>query len=184
MAVGGGFLQSLVEATSARIRQTYLRRLYDEVHSLEGTHGEALYYTAIILSPECIGNLIWWKEFLSHNPGQTSRSGTASSLSVTWGDGSGTGTGGTVERQHDMQVETWMGAWHPRVLRHSSNWKELRTLLWTIERMGKKQVPVAGTTVFYVTDNMPTYYIVQNGSSKSTELHRLIRDIKLWEALH
>jgi hypothetical protein len=34
VAVMGGLLQSLVDATPSRQGQTYLRRLYDEIHSL------------------------------------------------------------------------------------------------------------------------------------------------------
>jgi hypothetical protein len=134
VAVGGGFLQSLVEATPARVGQTYLRKLYDEVHGLEEVYGKALYYTSIVLTAECIADLVWWREFLVRNPCQVSRSGQAQSLLATWGDGSGTGTGGTIEEQHAPSIEQWMGAWHPLVLRHTSNslvlrhtsnWKEL-----------------------------------------------------------
>jgi hypothetical protein len=182
VAVGGGFLQSLVEATPARIGQTYLRKLYDEVHDAD-LFGKALYYTSIALSPACLADLVWWQEFLRRNPGQVSRNGQAESLLATWGDGSGTGTGGTIESPDEPEIETWMGAWSPRVLHHTSNWKELRTLLWTLERLGRRRQNLHGVTMFYFTDNMTTYYIVQNGSSKSPELHKLIRAIKLWEVI-
>jgi hypothetical protein len=72
----------------------------------------------IVLTPECVSDLMWWREYRLRNPGQTSRSGMASSLLATWGDGSGTGTGGAVESPDDDHIEQWMGAWHPRVLRH------------------------------------------------------------------
>jgi hypothetical protein len=38
-------------------------------------------------------------------------------------------------------------------------------------------------TILYFTDNMTTYYVVQNGSSKSPELHKLVQAIKLLEVL-
>jgi hypothetical protein len=183
VAVGGGFLQSLVEATPSRIGQTYLRRMYDEVHELEDKRGRELFYTMINLSPECVDDLRWWKDFLDHNPGNPSRSGMAGTLVGTWGDGSGTGTGGTVETQGTLTLETWMGTWNPRVHHFSSNWKELRTLLWTMERLVAGGKNLRGATMFYFTDNMTSYYIVQNGSSKSIELHKLIRKIKTYEVL-
>jgi hypothetical protein len=77
VVVGGRFLQSLVEATPARIGQTYLRKLYDEVHDAEDLFGKALDYTGIVLSAACIANLIWWRDFLQRNPGQVSRNGQA-----------------------------------------------------------------------------------------------------------
>ena len=70
------------------------------------------------------------------------------SVGVTWGDGSGTGTGGTLEFLQDQgapRIETWMGAWAPHVANYDSNWRELRTLLWTIERMCRKEEEDLGT---------------------------------------
>jgi hypothetical protein len=40
-----------------------------------------------------------------------------------------------------------------------------------------------GLTLFSFTDNLVTYYIVQSGSSLSSELHKLIREIKRLELL-
>jgi hypothetical protein len=75
-----------------------------------------------------------------------------------------------------------MGAWNPWIYRFNSNWKELRTLLWTLEWLeDSEDHNLNGVTLFYFTDNMATYYVVQNGSSKSPELHRLIRAIKWHE---
>ncbi len=38
-----------------------------------------------------------------------------------------------------------------------------------------------GSTLFYFTDNMVSYYVVQNGSSANPALHELICRIKMWE---
>ena len=73
VAVGNGFLQSLVEGTPARQGQTYLRKLYDKVHELEDLRGREMYYTEIELSEECVADLLWWKKFLQLNPGNSSR---------------------------------------------------------------------------------------------------------------
>lgn len=44
-AVGGGLLQSLVDATPSRQGQTHLRRLYDDIYLTTTKYGKALYYT-------------------------------------------------------------------------------------------------------------------------------------------
>jgi hypothetical protein len=183
VAIGNGFLQSLVASTPARQGQTYLRKLYDKVHELEDLRGKEMYYTEILLSEECIEDLQWWLKFLSVNPGNPSKAGAAESLTATWGDGSGTGTGGTEEAgMQEGAIDTWMGTWAPHVQHHDSNWKELRTMLWTLERALRKRDPrIIGGTLFYFTDNSSVYYIVKGGSSRSAELHKLARKIKMIE---
>jgi hypothetical protein len=107
------------------------------------------------------------------------------SLTAVWGDGSGTGTrtGGTGEELAcDGEMDTWMGTWAPHVKHHNSNWKELRTLLWTLEQVLKnKYLRIQGGTVFYFTDNSSVYYIVKGGSSKNIELHTLAQAIQIIE---
>jgi hypothetical protein len=183
VVVGNGFLQSLVEGTPARQGQTYLRKLYDKVHELENLWGKAMYYTEIVLSEECIEDLEWWTQYLQVNPGNPSKAGAAGSLTAAWGDGSGTGTGGTDEAlEAKGKIGTWMGTWAPHVRHHDSNWKELRTLLWTLERARKKNHSLLrGGTFFYFTDNSSVYYIIKGGSSKNSELHQLARNIKIME---
>jgi hypothetical protein len=77
-----------------------------------------------------------------------------------------------------------MGAWSPQVFHFDSNWKELRTLLWTLQRCYRRpdRHIYWGTTLFYFTDNMVSYFVVQGGSSSSPELHKLVREIKSLEA--
>jgi hypothetical protein len=183
VAVGNGFLQSLVESTPARQGQTYLRKLYDKVHELEEMFGKAMYYTDITLSEECIEDLRWWTLFLRSNTGNPSRAGTAGSLTASWGDGSGTGTGGTYERLREEGVmQIWMGTWAPHVKVYDSNWRELRTLLGTLERIHQEgRSYVRGGTLFYFTDNSSVYFIIKGGSSRSPELHKLARTIKMME---
>jgi hypothetical protein len=186
-SVCGGLLQSLVDATPARQGQVYLRRLYDDVHHTSSLYGKPLYYSIMELSSDSKADLEWWRIFLELNPGNPSASGSMSSLEVTWGDGSGTGTGGTSERienggARSAQMISWMGGWGPHVHHFDSNWRELRTLLWTLERKLRRGEG-AGSTLFYFTDNLVTYFIVMNGSSKNPDLHALVRRIKLIEIL-
>jgi hypothetical protein len=79
-----------------------------------------------------------------------------------------------------------MGAWLPSALKRTSNWKELNTLLLTLQQLirdPKLAAVVAGTTVFYFTDNVVTYYISHSGSTGIKPLHRLIMKIKDLERL-
>jgi hypothetical protein len=189
LAVMTGLLQSLVDGTPQRTGQTYLRELYNELHGLE-LWGRAMYYTDVVISEKAMADLDWWKAFLQLNSGNQSRTATSGSLSVTFGDGSGTGTGGTFETlRHDgpslPELEPWMGVWAPHVHHFDSNWKEARTLLWTMERLHGRgqQNRVRGATLFYFTDNIVTYYVIQNGSSSSPVLHDLVRAVKHLELL-
>jgi hypothetical protein len=186
--VCGGLLQSLVEATPGRQGQTCLRSMYDDVHALADSTGRTIYYSMIQLSQSTQDDLHWWLEFLDLNPGSPSRTESMGSLTVTWGDGSGTGTGGTSETLQDTQgralptqIDTWMGVWTPEVQHFDSNWRELRTLLYTLQRHERNRTNLRGSTLFYFTDNLVTYYVVQNGSSSSPALHNLVRQIKQCE---
>lgn len=74
------------------------------------------------------------------------------------------------------------GKWMPCGYRFSSNWKELSTLLLTLQHLrGTAPDSVIGTTVFYFTDNSTTYWISSSGSSSSPELHHLIEAIRTLE---
>ena len=142
LAVVTGLLQSLVEATPQRIGQTFLRRLYNRLHLLEGRPqdrpvGAALYFTRVELEPEEWLDLTWWEEALQLNIRVQAFSSQQGTLGVSYGDGSGSGTGGTVQVLGHSgacpNMEAWMGTWRPRVHSFSSNWKELRTLVHTLE---------------------------------------------------
>jgi hypothetical protein len=98
-----------------------------------------------------------------------------------WGDGSRTGTGGTFELPGGPR-RIWKGKWTPAVFHFSSNWKELSTLKLSLLQIRDGDLEaVRGTTVFYFSDNSPTYWISSSGSSASPALHRLIEDIRLLE---
>lgn len=186
LAVVLGRLQALVDGTPGRIGNSYLRRLYDELHALEARleNGRLQYFSPVLLTPAAWQDLEWWEDFLAVNPGATSASGKAATLVSTWGDGSGTGAGGTLEIREPNGVqapmEAWMGTWAPQVQSFSSNWRELRTLYETLARE-KASDRMRNRTVFYFTDNMVSYYVMESGSSPSPELHKLILQIKRLE---
>lgn len=191
LSVGVGLLQSLVDATPHRIGQTFLRRLYDRLHEVEGEGkvplptGSARYFTRVYLSPEDQLDLRWWEAALGMGIHVQASHGEPGSLAIAWGDGSGTGTGGTFQViGHDYNcapLEAWMGTWRPVVHSFSSNWKELRTLVHSLDRLAARDDGPTRCTLFYFTDNLVTYYIVTGGSSSSSELQKLIRRIKLLE---
>ena len=82
----------------------------------------------------------------------------------------------------DMML--WMGQWTPFIFSYSSNWKELQTLLLTLQNIARDApAEVYGTTLFYFTDNMVTYYINASGSSRSPGLHALVEQIRYHELL-
>jgi hypothetical protein len=108
-------------------------------------------------------------------------------LGVLFGNGSGSGTGGTIQiLDRDGQcstMEAWMGTWRPCVHSFSSNWKELCTLVYTLERELDGGGQLQKATLFYFTDNLVTHYIMSSGSSGSPELQKLIRLLKNLELL-
>jgi hypothetical protein len=187
-AIMGGLLQSLVNAAPSRLGQTCLQGIYDNVHHACPLTGRDLCCTSIVLSDSALADLGWWKDFLQLNPGDPSCSGSAGHLlTVDWGNGSaGTGTGGTSKTLDDFKLllmETWMGAWATHVHHFSSSWWELQTLVWSLERhcQAERKDMRDGGAVFCCTDNSVTYFVMQNGSSASPELHKLVRAAKLLE---
>ncbi len=186
-----GFLQSLVPATQSNIGNSFLRSLYSDLHSLKDENligTTAYYFTPLDLSATSNLELAWWDVALSQGLlSRQSQMPDMGTLGVKWGDGSGTGTGGTfnwVSVDTDTrlaELETWMGVWNGIVHRFSSNWKELRTLVISLQRLRKSDKPVSGRVFWYLTDNQVTYDICRSSSSSSIELHKLVREVRLLE---
>ena len=96
-------------------------------------------------------------------------------LGITWGDGSGTGAGGTFNLASPhlvtdvVQLEVWKGIWTLPILSFSSNWKVMRTLLSTLEIEKENGLGrVTNRRLLYLTDNMVTYDVFRRRTSKST----------------
>lgn len=182
LAVVAGTLQSLVEATPQRRGQTYLKRLHGHVRPSGLGSGLEPYCTTTSLAPEVTHDLIWWREYLLRTQGRYSRTRRAATLIPTFGDGSGTGTGSTWTLP-DGPLKMLKGKWSVGVFKFSSNWKELTTLRLTLEALLEEPIEeVTGTTVFYFTDNLVTYWIGAKGCSSEPRLHAQIEEIKLLEA--
>lgn len=189
LAIITGVLQSIVDATPQHIGQSYLRTLYDDLHFLEEGAtvkvGADKYFTQAFLSPCSLRALNWWSHHLRHTPGSTTyRAHSGRGIVLKWGDGSGTGTGGTTEFYELTEtqlaspgMELWMGVWGARAKPRTSNWKEARTVLESLlqERDTDR---LRGRMVFYMTDNLVSYYIINQGSSRTPGLHQLALEIK------
>jgi hypothetical protein len=181
LAVAAGVLQSLVDATPVRLGHTYLRRFHSLVRPPGLGSGLAPYLTTCPISDEVKRDLRWWRQFLLHDKGRFARSEFSATLVPMWGDGSGTGSGGTFVVPGGP-LRMWKGRWSPFVFKFSSNWKELSTLKLSLLQIRKDDSEaVRGTTVFYFTDNSTSYWIAASGSSASPGLHKLIEEIRLLE---
>ncbi|CAJ1968834.1 unnamed protein product [Cylindrotheca closterium] len=182
LAVAVGVLESLTEATPRRLGHTHLKEFHTLVHPPGLGIGAEPYYTTTCLNSRVLDELKWWKQFLLRSEGRFVRGWEAATLVPTFGDGSGTGTGGTLQLPN-CDFEMWRGKWKPAVYIFASVWKELATLKETLLRI--KESPqahlVIGTTVFYFTDNSGVYWIATTGSSKRRDLHQLLSEIRLLE---
>lgn len=186
-----GTLQSLVPATPNAVGANYLTPAYQCLHSLsiadfEGSHAR-FYASPVDLSPECIDGLLWFRQALLSGLSEQLQLHTLSSLGIAWGDGSGTGAGGTLEWCDPNtgplpQMDLWMGTWAPTVHRFTSNWRELRTLVASVERI--PPASIFRHTILYLTDNLVTYHAVRKGTSASPNLRLLIQRLKQYEMEH
>lgn len=181
LAVVAGVLESLVDGTPHRFGHTHLRHTHSLVHPPGMGSGALPYYTTTTVPTIVRTELKWWSFTLRHQSERTSHSARSATLVPTWGDGSGTGTGGTLGLP-EQPLHMWLGKWSPVVYKFSSNWKELRTLLLTMQQLKREHAAlISDTTIFYFTDNSTTYWIAAAGSSKWEKLHSLITEIKLIE---
>jgi hypothetical protein len=184
LAVIKGVLESIVDATPARTGHTHLRSMEITLHPPGWEEAFLPYYSFTALSEKNMKDLHWWHRCLMVNHGRQSRAAHAEVLIPSFGDGSGTGTGGTVQYYQAMPLERWKAVWEAPVMHamRSSNWKEVSTLRLTLQRAKSKKARVCGCTFFYFTDNIFTYFRVMKGASRAPGLQEVVEDIKLLEA--
>ena len=88
------------------------------------------YYSMTTVSQEAWEDLGWWTQALKTDVCAQARARDATTLSINWGDGSGTGTRGTNQwidaKGPVAQLDMWMGVWTDQVhhFDRSSNWKD------------------------------------------------------------
>jgi hypothetical protein len=175
LAVAVGVLESMVEGTPSRIGHTYLHNVQETLHPKDWEGYDFPYYSFAELSERDCSDLKMWEWILERNDGRQARGSRSGTLVPSFGDGSGTGTGGMVQYVEGAPFEMWMGTWHPRAYHFSANWKEMRTPLATLERAKAAERDV---TFFYFTDSSTVYYAVSKGSSTSKSLHAMVEKIK------
>jgi len=186
-----GFLQSLAPATPGNIGAAFLRPVYEDLHLLtekSRPQTKQAYFSEMSLSERSRLCLHWWMDALRLGLTKQSQPTDVATLGITWGDGSGTGAGGTFNLASSHVVtdvttlDIWKGIWSLPVLNFSSNWKEMRTLLATLENEKKNGLGrVSNRRLLYLTDNMVLYDVFRRGTSKSTPLWMLFLRIKLLE---
>jgi hypothetical protein len=147
----------------------------------------SVYFDQVELSGSSLDEMDWWFSSLQTGLSRKSQPSDAKVFSLHFGDGSGTGTGGTgvfYNRPDPRDRKSWMGTWTLKSRGESSNWKELQTLVEVLSQEPVLTSRFRGHKVFYFTGNMVTYDVVRKGSSKSPKLQALVRELKRMELLH
>jgi hypothetical protein len=193
LSVVTGVLQSLIPATAGNIGSNFLASLYSDLHQgmppkLRGH--KSSYYDHVEVSGSSLEEMDWWFTSLQTGLSRRSQPSDAKIFSLHFGDGNGTGTGGTgvfYDRPEPGDRESWMGTWTAhQATPESSNWKELRTL---VEFMWQEPLATSrfcNHKVFHFTDNMVTYDVYRKGTSTwtSPRLRALVRELKGLEPRH
>ena len=113
-----GFLQSLVPATPGNIGVSFLRPIYEDLHEFQENDSpgtKKFYFCTMELrqrSQEC---LWWWRQALTLGLSRQTQPRDVATIGVSWGDGNGTGTGGTInfltikDEEEHINLDVWMG---------------------------------------------------------------------------
>jgi hypothetical protein len=180
LAVVKGALESQSEATPSRSGHTHLRSLEETLRPSNWDEDYLAYYSFTSLTDQNVKDLLWYPTTLIRNKGRQSRADNAGVLVPSFGDGLGTGTGGSVWYRMECPLERWKANWSASVYHRSSNWKEMRTLDLTLERAQRfNPEAVANTTFFYFADNLVSYFAVTAGASKSPRLQAMVESARL-----
>ena len=132
--------------------------------------------------------LIWWARLVPLNSENWWGPLFLATIGVSWEDGSGTGTGGTINflnlegQDEPIKLDIWMGTWNSTVVHSTSNWKEMCTLRQTLQNESNLWgIRVRHCRFIYSTDNSVMCDISRRGVSKSDPLQKLFLEVKLLE---
>jgi hypothetical protein len=134
-----GTLQSLVPATPNAIGASFLHHVYiynktleifDDIHDF--------YHSGLALGALAQEDFSSWEQALNSGLREQVQPRDFCTLGVAWGDGSGSGSGGTFEWVDSGKgvlpnMEYWMGAWNGAIHSFTSNWRELQTVVETLK---------------------------------------------------
>jgi hypothetical protein len=165
LAVVVGTLKSLVLATPNAIGASFLHHLYQNIHNetlenFDDIHD--LYHSGLALGALAQAYFSWWEQALASGLRGQVQPRDLCTLGIAWGDGSGSGSGGTFEwvdsgKGFLPKMEAWMGAWNSSIHSFTSNWRELQTVVETLKREYVVFNKLRGRVVFYFTYNEVTY---------------------------
>jgi hypothetical protein len=189
LAVVVGTLKYLLPATPHAIGGSFLHHVYQNIHNkildnFDDIHD--LYHSGLALGALAQADFSWWEQALNSGLREQVQSRDFCTLGVAWGDGIGSGIGGTFEWVDSgkgvlPKMEAWMGAWNGAIHSFTSNWRELHTLVETLKREEVMFNKLRGRMVLYLTENEVTYNICKKGSSKTLPLHLLVQQLKALE---
>jgi hypothetical protein len=189
-----GNLQFVAPALHAG--STFLRAFYDALHAL-GLAPDArpgTDYNAQVPLPDGFWlDFDHYKRVLAQHTGRRVLRGDWLTIARAWTDASSAGTGVSVLHNDEhgrplTQLQFLAGVWPEHLALNSSNWRELRTILYTLQQ-AKDLQDVSGArrldgTVLYVfTDNAVSASAINRGTSTSPSLLRLIKGLREYETL-
>jgi hypothetical protein len=102
-----GVLESMVEATLSPVGHTYLQHLHTILHPVDWDGIDLPYFSFTLLDKRCTKDLHLWKRLLTHNEDRCARATKLGTLISSFGDGSSTGTGGSVQYHDALDFEMW-----------------------------------------------------------------------------
>jgi hypothetical protein len=189
LAVVVGTLQSFVPATLHAIGASFLNHVCRNIHNetleiFDDIHD--FYHSGMALAALDQADFSWREQALASGLREQVQPRDFCTLGVAWGDGSGSGSGGTFEwvdsgKVAPPRMEAWMGARNGTIHSFTSNWRELITVVETLKREEVVFNKFRSRMVFYFTDNEVTYNICKKCSSKTLSLHLLVQQLKALE---
>ena len=108
-----------------------------------------------------------------------SRGNHIGAVKIGFGDASGTGFGSSWESKKGISFH--VGTWGEDMNEESSNLRELKNLVDTLEAMGNQDEGLQGLEVFMFPDNNTAESAFHNGSSKSKKLFELVLRVRKLE---
>ena len=175
---------------------TYLRSFYDALHGLGLPLAERPgnnYHGSLPLPSGFWVDFRFYEELLQHHTGKRLMRGDWVTLVREWTDASKSGAGVSTLHNCDAgkpltQLQFLSGVWPRHLQLNSSNWRECRTILYSLQKALQQQDSTGvraldGAVLYVFTDNAVSASVINRGTSTSTALMRLVRGIRRFESL-
>jgi hypothetical protein len=158
--------------------RAYLRRLYSCLH--EGVKEAHDYDVDVTLTQEAKGDLMWWSEALVRFRDSQVWRGAGAKVLKQHTDASGDGWGCTIEEYGAGVVDYNYGLFSPALSAHTSNYRELFTVYAGVRRARELHPDGEHLHIVAYTDNAVSAACANAGSSKSSELLPLVKEMGLY----